>query len=513
MSRLDLLSDPLMHVRTGRGRSSMASLPQILEGLAVGSSIEFPAVRAHQQHPWYVFLAQLAALALHRSRQEFQLASAEQWKAWLLNLTGGAEAAFCLVEANLSKPAFFQPPVPGRDLAPFKREALTPDELDVLVTSKNHDVKGSRMGQAAPEHWIYSLVTLQTMEGFLGAGNYGIVRMNGGFASRAFVSYAPTLEWGARFCRDVPLLLSERRKLIGSHGYPDEGGKTLLWLEPWDGNTSIDLQDCDPFFIEICRRVRLRTQGDHVSAVMCPTRCARIAPRNIRGDTGDPWLPVEKGDEPKALNVSSGGFGYDLVQRLIVSGDFRPGVAQRFHPSDPEAMIFFASALARKQGGTEGFHERTVPIPGKIRGYLTSRSSRAKLETIAKQRVEDAARWKRDVLRWALCALEQGRFRNIDLSDQRARARLRHLDMQVDRIFFTALWEDAEEPIAEANLKWNRKMMALAWAELGYAESSMGVSAVDYYRNSAFARRMFRLRARQAFPDLFEKNEEEQNER
>jgi CRISPR system Cascade subunit CasA len=54
------------------------------------------------------------------------------------------------------------------------------------------------MTVATPEHWFYALLTLQTMQGFLGAGNYGISRMNGGFASRPSVGLAPSDRWGMR---------------------------------------------------------------------------------------------------------------------------------------------------------------------------------------------------------------------------------------------------------------------------------------------------------------------------
>jgi CRISPR system Cascade subunit CasA len=81
-------------------------------------------------------------------------------------------------------------------------EAHAPDLIDVLATAKAHDVKRSRMVAARPEHWAYALCTLQTMQGFGGAGNYGIARMNSGFGTRTAVAVTPSLRWGARFRRD-----------------------------------------------------------------------------------------------------------------------------------------------------------------------------------------------------------------------------------------------------------------------------------------------------------------------
>lgn len=503
MSRFDLLEEPLFTVRLARGAAWKASLTQIFEILSRKENLEFPALRPYQHHPLYALLVQLASMALCHSQEEFKPASAQLWKSCLLRLTDGAMEPFCLVVEDLVQPAFFQPPIPEGCLDAFKKEALTPDELDVLVTAKNHDVKASKMAHPDPEHWVFSLVTLQTMEGFLGAGNYGISRMNGGFASRPFVSYASDLGWGERFCRDVPLLLSSREDLIDSYGYRAANGKTLLWLDPWDGKTSFELQECDPFFIEICRRVRFRVNNGRLSALSRPTAAPRIAQQNRRGDTGDPWTPVERGDEPKALNLTSSGWSYGLVQRLMLSNDFRSGITQRFHSGDPRTMFFTASALARKQGGTEGLHERVIRIPGEVRGLLATRGGRERMEEVAKQRVDDAAKWSREVLRWALCALAQGKPKDIDFSDQRVRPALRDFDTRIDRVFFAELWADAALSKVEASMQWNRKLMGLARAQLEHASHSMGISSESTYRNRAYASMVFGHRARKTFPDLF----------
>ena len=76
-----------------------------------------------------------------------------------------------------------------------RRHALddveTPDALDLLITSRNHDLKQAVARRADPEEWIFALVSLQTGEGFGGAANYGIARMNGGSSSRAMMALAP----------------------------------------------------------------------------------------------------------------------------------------------------------------------------------------------------------------------------------------------------------------------------------------------------------------------------------
>ena len=58
-----------------------------------------------------------------------------------------------------------QPALPGETASELTRMAVTPDALDMLVTSRNHDVKAAVMVDAAPDGWIFALLTLQTMEG------------------------------------------------------------------------------------------------------------------------------------------------------------------------------------------------------------------------------------------------------------------------------------------------------------------------------------------------------------
>ena len=160
------------------------SLPSLYALLAQDRVVDFPALRPHQRHAWHAFLAQLATVALDRNGYENYPESAIQWESLLRGLTPEYEAAepWCLVVDDSRQPAFMQPPAPT-GLADFRRFIETPDDLDVLVTSKNHDVKQSVALQGEAEDWVFALVDLQTMSGFLGAGNYGIARMNGGFSS------------------------------------------------------------------------------------------------------------------------------------------------------------------------------------------------------------------------------------------------------------------------------------------------------------------------------------------
>jgi CRISPR system Cascade subunit CasA len=136
----NLLSEALLTWRDAQRRMHQATLPEVLARLASSELADFPCVRTHQLEPWCMFLTQLAALALHRAGQTYAAVSAEQWRGLLLALTEHAEAPWCLVVDDLSLPAFFQPPVPEGTVDACK-VCQRPDDIDVLVTAKAHDVK------------------------------------------------------------------------------------------------------------------------------------------------------------------------------------------------------------------------------------------------------------------------------------------------------------------------------------------------------------------------------------
>src|SRR5690606_18246797 len=235
----NLLCTPLISIDTGE----KLTLPGVLAALARDEVESFPALRPHQGMFWHMFLVQLAALALHKARHAEIPEGEAQWTELLRRLTPDFpdDEPFRLVVEDWSKPAFMQPPVP--DGVELKSGVATPDELDLPITSKNHDLKRQVARSSEPEDWLFALISLQTGEGFGGAGNYGIARMNGGNSSRPMLTLAPMPEKslrilaprpGAWFLRDVRFLLAARDRLLEQiDDYPDEGGLGLVWLKPW----------------------------------------------------------------------------------------------------------------------------------------------------------------------------------------------------------------------------------------------------------------------------------------
>ncbi len=224
--QFSLLTDPLIRYRRASdGSTVFASLPQLFIALAADEVRDYPALRPHQRHPWHAFLVQLAAIALHKAQRTIAFDTVDEWRDALLALTPDADdgAAWCLVSPP-NRPALLQSPVVGGSITEWKSEAFAADEIDMLVTSKNHDIKGSRARRSQPEDWLFSLLSLQTQEGFLGAGNYGISRMNGGFASRPGVGVAAVGNHGVRWARDATALLAQRQRTVEERGLQGETG-------------------------------------------------------------------------------------------------------------------------------------------------------------------------------------------------------------------------------------------------------------------------------------------------
>ncbi len=510
----DLLEEKIIPVRLMGGTITNFTLPEVLAALSSSEDrLEgFPGLRHHQQHPWFAFLVQLSAMALHRSGNSPPVEEPETWKQSLIHLAGGVREAYQLVVKDLSKPAFFQPPVPEGNLKKFKSAAETPDALDIVPTAKNHDLKAERICTPSPHHWFYSLITLQTMQGFYGAGNYGIVRMNGGFGNRPCVTFAPSLRWGPRFSRDLEILLNEenRESLIKDFGYHETNGHTLLWLADWDGakGSSLNLSQCDPYFLEICRRIRLVQSNGKTEALGRPTKAARVDDGGSNGDVGDPWTPIDTKLE-KALTLGGDGFSYSKTVQLMTFSDYRPGISGRPRPND---TLFLGRALIRGQGKTEGYHERVIRIPKKPRSFLFSKEGRDRLASMGKTRIEDTKNARLKVLKPALCSLFQGAPEKINYRDDDPDPWLRALEKDVDAVFFENLFEDIDKDEKAARLSWQNTLLELAKAQLEDAIESSPDSGARHYRAISSAESYFYGCAKKQFKDLFANTGEENND-
>lgn len=464
----NLLEERLLHYRrVETGERIACTLPELFIAMAKDEVRDFPALRPHQRHPWHAFLVQLAAIALHRSNQTEPFDTAQDWKTSLLALTPNDPdgAAWCLV-SPVDRPAFMQAPEPSGSIGSWKNCLLAADELDMLVTSKNHDLKAARMLKSTPQEWAYALVSLQTQEGVLGAGNYGISRMNRGYGSRCGIGVHPNGEWGARWQRDCAVLKGSRSALMDAHGFSSDQGHALIWTIPWSGEDSLSFTSLDPWYIEICRRVRIINTSEGLSAFATSSKAPRIAAKELNGITGDPWMPVD-GVAAKALTIGGRGFDYKLSTELLLGKKFTKPITQLWLPcDDTEGVYLIAQGVARGQGKTEGFHERRIPVSRTIRKALLTQST-DELAKLADERIVAIAE-VRKMLWLALAVLfgngakdEAGKDKEAsDAIKNRASLFAQPLESLCDAQFFPELIEEIEATDRDAVR--NQWLLALA---------------------------------------------------
>lgn len=502
-----LLHDPWISTVDADGDHRRRTLPQVLAELTAGRELEFTALQGHQQQAWYAFLVQLCALVLARQGGDLER-DAAAWTAALATL-GETATAWQLVVDDLAQPAFFQPPVPEGTLAKFKRQSASPEILEVLIAAKNHDIKADRFGVAETEHWAFALLTLQTMEGFLGRDNYGIARMNGGSSSRSETGLSSGLAWSERLRRDVPVLLAQRERLLDEFGYANDG-VTLLWEVPWQGTAHepLSLEELDPFFLEICRRVRLTTDGGGIVGQVSNSKASRIEAKALHGNVGDPWTPIRKKDGA-ALTVSQRGFHYRLLSELLFDRkSYSQPAALEMRPDDRGDLLASFRVLVRGQGKTGGFHERHIPLPGKVVRKLGQEAARQSLAEDSQWRIEHVRETQKKILKPALLMLLQERVQaapGLNWKDERANPWLDRFDQEVNAVFFECLFRDATEvspegqPLTaeERNVRWKQKLYDLAKDIFKAASQVLTPSGIHRFRALARAESYLESRSKQ----------------
>jgi CRISPR system Cascade subunit CasA len=357
--------------------------------------------------------------------------------------------------------------LPAGSASPFKLKdaSVHPDTLDLITTSKNHDVKQDRQARPGGDHWVYSLIAAQTMHGYPGPSWYGSVRMNGGYGSRTCVTFTPALEWGAWWRRDVHAALRQHGAIAATYGYPVAGGASLLWLLPWDGSEQLQLQDLDPLFIELSRRYRLAGRDGRLLLLFTGAAGRRISDgakgEELRGVVGDPWLPYAK-DGSKAFTPSSSGFPYEKMQQLLAQAEWELGPVARLQPGEDGPMWLVARALVRKQGGTDGYHERTLRVPGTAIRLFATPAGRDLVAERSKRYVVAAADTVKRVLAPAVATYCEEARLGKSASDA-FRGRIRgEFDSAVDSAFFDSLWRHINASDDDAIAAWKDELAGIA---------------------------------------------------
>ena len=464
----NLITDPIITLRLANETLS-ASLPLTLELLFEDAVLDFPALRPHQGPAWHAFLVQLAFLATEDGEVPM---NAEGWAAALRGLTREwpQDEPWCLM-APAEAPAFLQSPAPGGDLRPYDKPIATPDELDPLVTSKNHDFKAARMRAAMPEEWMFALMTLQTTAGYSGRKNYGIMRMRNKWSSRPFLSISPNGNFGTRIKRDYNVLVRNRNLLYSKT--PEFGRENrLIWLLPWDGNEALEIREVHPLAIEICRRIRLGLdKNGQIEAYFAGTENARIDDFNLRGATGDPWTPTENTDGTyQAIEIDKEGFMWRRLHDILFKFE-RPMLAKCF-PDDGDSVEIVAAGLARtahEKGRTNGFYLRRVPITNRfaVRALMDDGEERQRLAKLSEDFAIHAMTVADRCLEPALFILfRKGEIQKEKKKDFYKRKNtkeqvgpwMQRFDRLIDQTFFDRLWTGAEseEAARQALDAWGR---------------------------------------------------------
>lgn len=489
--QFSLLTEPIIRYRRASDRQTVnASLPELFVALAADEVRDYPALRPHQRHPWHAFLVQLAAITLHKAERTAVFETAQEWRDALLALTPDDQdgAAWCLVSPP-DRPAVLQAASPNWNITDWDTVFDAADELDMLITSRNHDLKSARIRYSSPEDWLFSLISLQTQEGSNSGSHKGISRMNSGAGSRSGVGIVPRGGVGKRWKRDVDVLQESRSKIAEKYGLDETNGLALVWLNPWDGETSISFPSLDPLYLEICRRVRLFGKAGGICARRAKTPVLRIAAEGRKGVTGDPWMPIDisKGDA-KALSVQGQGFDYKLVHRILFTGDFVKSEIQRVQASDGERLTLISQGAARGNSKTEGYHERRVPISPKVRGLLIA-NQEAHLERIAGKRIAEINEVRK--LLWVALAVLFANGNSGDSTEgNKAKASKfsAPFELAEDSRFFVDLNDELEATDATAqHLQWLLGLVDRAEAILKTAFDAGPRSGIQKYRAQSAA--------------------------
>ena len=454
----NLLTDRLIRVETIDSTPTRMSLPEVYAALRADRVKAFPSLRPHQRHAWHAFLAQLAVMAMHRAGDPSPPETAARWLSLLRHLTRQFrfDEPWLLVTDDPAQPGFMQCPAPN-GLAEYRGRATTPGDLDVVVTSKNHRVKQSAAADGAFDAWMFALISVQTMGGYRGRGNYGIARMSGVFSTRPCLGLAPEGDSsetghetghrpgrpGAHLFHDISRMIETRAEMKTDHpAYDYDDGRQLLWLEPWDGETQLELRDLDPYFLEICRRIRLVRSGtERLSAQTAKSERALIVASEAHGNLGDFWTPTDRAED-KALSLAVGGFRYDrLAKMLFDSRKYTLPRAAKIEASPGKRWRVIARGAVAKKGKTEAYYERTdVVLGGEPARSLGSNAGRDELAKVMEDQLAEVDEIAKALKSGIAVAASGGKAANeIKKADrQHAGPYVRRLDDAVDGWFFAA---------------------------------------------------------------------------
>ena len=470
---LCLLTDALIRVSGSPGQVDRLSLPQLLARLSAAEPLDFPMLRPHQQPAWHAFLVQLAYLALESTELAKPPTDAASWSSLLRALTPDhpADEPWCLVVDDWQRPAFLQSPCLAGGQADYRRVLGSAQEIDLLITSKNHDEKVGKMPRLGSEDadlLVFALVSLQGFSGFLGAGNYNTLRMNGGFASRAQFRLVFARGTGPEFCRDLAALQAHTERMwqdAAGLGIGTVHQQSLLWLAPW-GDPALPLAAVHPLCLEVCRRVRLRSVDGVLQALTAASKSARVDAKDRKGVVLDPWLPLTKDGGVRAFTAQASSFGYRLLSPVLFDSQrYDLPLLARPGPGEGGAGVLLAQVLVGGSGRTDGLLRREIPLRGRaLRKFADARDE---LALRARLFIEITSTLQGKVLRSALLQFIDGSVEPDWKNGDFAKYVVRWTDLfdsRVDEVFYAALFDTIEAELSDqaAQVQWLSVLRPLA---------------------------------------------------
>ena len=505
---LNLLTEPVITTTLNSGRTKL-SLPELLAACATDLVTDFPHLRPFQEHPWHALLVQLATLAMIDSGLTRLPTDAPTWRSALGALTHddypNQEPWHLLVE-DQSVPAFLQPPTMdpsftsrARLTPPTGHTRLmpTPDAMDIPVFSRHHDVKLGTTQSPATDHWLFALVSCQTANGYSGGGLHGlhgISRMNGTYGNRHGFSITPSTRWGAHIARDARILATTHRSAKVRH--------LLLWTIPWHGEKDEFLNPADlhphPLYIEVARRLRLTipegTTGQ-IHAVRATTRSRRIDAAERHGLMDDPWTLQQK---DKSITIAENGFRADYLAQFLNPNVTTIPLLARHHPEadGDRPMHLIARAIARGQGGTEGYHTLTLPVSNETARMFDNGTRQERLAEAAQARVDMTAEAQR-ILGAALNSF-------TGVPTKTAQTWIHQLQEKTYRTFWQDLELELHSPDPQPErVRWaNERLVPIAREALKQAHTTLSTNRRARYESLSKSLAIFHamLRASEVIP-------------
>ncbi len=454
----------MVPIKRKSGGKALVSLPEALEALGNDDIESFLDIKSHQNPAVDLFFAHLGVLGIDIGDEGQDIVcTADVWHRRMLKIA--PEQCWDLYAEDPAASCFMQPGMSRKDFEKTvknKGKIHSPDELGLLIVSKNHTVKFSAMPNPSPWNWIVSLIEAQTMSGYDGPTLYGIPRMNGGLSTRFRVATYTDLSASGKWVSDVQKIIRALPDIYREFPHFEENGRRMgaAWASFWDGEQQIPTTDLHPLYVDVSRRIKLGKDMDgRLFAVTAGSSDTRVPHLNLKGVFGDPWAPLvnssykenaKKEVDEVLTSLSPSSIPVRVLANIVTgSKEYRQSLLQKFSTHDLGKPAFFClSTFLRGQGETYGYHDFVIPIPAHAVFRLSDRKETDLLGRRSRQMLSEAASadgaLKFGVFRFCQSEKDEIDFKNSSKSEAmfaKASKQFRHV---FSGTFFEYLWQSSE---------------------------------------------------------------------